>query len=225
MVGHIRITSLAGAAALCIAPLLLAWLPSSARAAIPAGERQVLINLYKSSSGGGWTNNSNWCSGACPGSGTPTFNVAGSECTWFGVGCDAGASHVTAVALPNNNLSGTLPDLSALTSLQYFSVVANNLAGSIPSLTALAQLRVFYVDRNALSGSIPSLAASTHLRDFSAQFNQLSGSIPSLAGLTNLQTFLVNGNRLSGAIPSLSGLASLQDFEAGSNLLTGSIRA
>ena len=207
-------------------PLLLAsvW-PFELHAAIPAGERQVLINLYNASNGGGWTQNSNWCASACPSSGTPTFAASGSECNWYGIGCDAGGSHVTAIGLSGNNLLGALPDLSGLPNLQYLSVVSNKLGGSIPALSGLGQLRVFYADNNALSGSIPSLAASTQLREFSVQSNTLSGTIPSLAGLVNLNSFLASGNRLSGSIPALSGLASLQDFEVGNNQLSGSIPA
>jgi hypothetical protein len=222
MEGQFRGISFAGATAPLL--LLLACLvPSALRAAIPAGERQVLINLYNAANGGGWTHNSGWCASACPASGTPTFAAAGTECNWYGITCDAAASHVTAVGLASNNLSGTLPDLSGLANLQYFSVVSNKLAGSIPALSSLAQLRVFYADNNALTGSIPSLAASTQLREFSVAFNALSGPIPSLTGLANLNTFLVTGNRLSGSLPSLSGLGALQDFEVGNNLLSGSI--
>lgn len=204
----------------CLTCLFLA---SAANAAIPAAERQVLTNLYIASNGGGWSQNSGWCSGTCPATGTPTFGAAGTECTWYGITCDAGATHVTAIGLSGNNLSGTLPGLGGLTYLQYFSVVSNKLSGSIPALSNLTQLQVFYADANALTGSIPSLASSTQLRDFSVQYNKLSGSIPSLAGLTNLNSFLATGNQLGGSIPSLSGLTNLQDFEVGNNQLSGSI--
>jgi Leucine-rich repeat (LRR) protein len=224
MAGQFPGTTFAGAATAL--PLLLASLwPLQLHAAIPAGERQVLINLYNASNGGGWTQNSNWCASTCPASGAPTFAASGTECTWHGIGCDAGGSHVTAIELSGNNLLGALPDLSGLSSLQYFSVVSNKLGGSIPALSGLGQLRVFYADNNALSGSLPSLAASIQLREFSVQSNALSGPIPSLAGLVNLNSFLANGNRLGGSIPSLSGLASLQDFEVGNNQLSGSIPA
>lgn len=211
--------SLASAAALLAGMLLV----SAGHAAIPAGERQVLINLYNASKGDGWTRNTGWCNGTCPASGTPTFNAAGTECTWYGVTCDSASGHVTAIGLSNNNLSGTLPDLGALANLQYFAVVSNNLGGPIPALSSLAQLRVFYADDNALTGSIPSLASSSQLREFSVRSNGLSGSIPSFAGLASLNTFIASGNRLSGSIPGLSTLGSLEDFEVGNNQLTGSI--
>lgn len=222
MAGQFHGNSFAGATAAAL--LLLACLaPSGLRAAVPAGERQVLINLYNVANGGGWTHNSNWCAGACPASGAPTFAAAGTECTWYGITCDVAGNHVTAIGLPGNNLSGTLPELGGLANLQYLSVVSNKLSGSMPALSSLAQLRAFYADNNALTGSIPSLAASTQLREFSVRSNTLSGAIPSLTGLVNLNTFLASGNRLSGSIPSLSGLGNLQDFEVGNNLLSGSI--
>jgi len=206
-----------------LACLLL--LPSLLHAAIPASERQVLVNLYLATNGGGWKQNSNWCASTCPASGAPAFAAGGTECNWYGIGCDVLGSHVTAIALPGNNLIGALPDLSPLNKLQYFSVVSNKLGGSIPALSSLVQLRVFYADNNALTGSIPSLAALTQLREFSVQANKLGGTIPNLAGLVNLNSFLASRNRLTGSIPSLSGLSSLQDFEVGNNLLSGSLPA
>ena len=159
------------------------------RATIPAAERLVLVNIYNSTHGGSWTHNTNWCSGTCPLAGTPTFNAVGSECSWYGIGCDANQAHVVAVELAHNNLVGTLPALGGLTSLQYFSVVANVLTGSIPSLGGLTQLQTFYADSNQLSGAIPGLSGLTSLGDFSVRHNQLTGSIPALSGLTNLYSF------------------------------------
>jgi subtilisin family serine protease len=86
----------------------------------PATERLVLLNLYAATAGASWKNNSNW-------NGPP-----GTECSWYGVFCDA-SGHVTEIALSNNNLRGPLPPLMALSSLQYFVVDGNQLAGPIPS--------------------------------------------------------------------------------------------
>jgi hypothetical protein len=199
------------------------FMPNPAHAAIPSGERQVLISLYNATHGGGWKSNANWCSGACPVSGTSTFNTSGTECNWYGIECDDANTHVIAIGLSYNNLSGTLPSLSALASLQSVAIAANQLTGSIPPLGSLAQLQTFYADDNRFSGSIANLAGLSRLGDFSVRHNQLTGSIPSLSGLTNLYSFGAAGNQLTGTIPSLTGLSALREFDVGDNQLTGGI--
>ena len=79
-----------------------------ALAAIPASERSALLSIYTSTSGPGWTNRTGW-------NGPP-----GTECTWFGVSCDPGATHVQGVVLQNNNLIGSLPSLAGLPNLIHF---------------------------------------------------------------------------------------------------------
>ena len=86
----------------------------------PVTERSVLVNLYASTAGATWTDNTNW-------NGPP-----GTECRWYGVICD-GSGHVSEIALSNNNLSGPLPTLLPLSSLQYFLVDGNRLSGPIPA--------------------------------------------------------------------------------------------
>ena len=189
---------------------LLGW-ASTARAAIPASERQALLDLYTSTNGTGWTNSTNW------------NRQAGTECTWYGVLCDPAEGHVFQIDLQQNNLVGTLPSLGALTAMVHFEAGANQLSGSIPSLSGVTALTHFGVRGNLLSGSIPSLSGLTALTVFSVHDNQLTGAIPSLSGLTSLQIFYVHNNQLTGSIPSLSGLTALSMFNAGLNQLTGSI--
>jgi Leucine-rich repeat (LRR) protein len=187
-------------------------------AAIPATERAALIALYNSTNGAGWLNRTNWRNAA-----DTDFNAAGTECTWFGVSCSAGATNVAQISLENNNLSGTLPStLNQLSQLSVFSATSNKLSGSVPSLDGLTQLSRVFLDRNGLSGAIPALTGLTSLQSFTVSDNQLSGSIPLLAGL-DLREFNVSSNQLSGSIPPLTGLARLRDFNAGSNQLSGSI--
>jgi uncharacterized repeat protein (TIGR02543 family) len=202
--------------------------------AIPAGERSVLLQLYTSTNGAGWTDRTNW------------NGAVGTECSWYGVTCNAEESHVIRIDLAYNNLTGTLPSLgtldslyfldvhnnwltgsiptlSSLTYLQHFDVGGNQLTGSIPSLGFLKKLIVVSVGGNQLTGQIPSLRGLTDLEYFNASNNQLTGSIPSLNELTSLYYFYVGGNQLTGLIPYLGNLTSLRDFRVYQNQLTGSI--
>jgi uncharacterized repeat protein (TIGR02543 family) len=131
-------------------------------------------------------------------------------------------THVTAIALNNNNLSGTLPGLSGLTYLQSFSAFSNQLTGRIPPFTGL-NLQYFSVENNRLTGPIPPLNCLINLQYFAVGWNQLTGPIPSLSELTNLRVFSVFNNQLRWMIPSLSGLTNLEVFDVGWNQLTGPI--
>ena len=107
---------------------ILGW-ASTAQAAIPASQRTVLTNLYTSTNGAAWTNKTNW------------NGAAGTECTWFGVTCDAAQLNVTRISLGSNNLVGTLPAISGLPALQSLIVANNQLSGPIPALTGLTALQ------------------------------------------------------------------------------------
>lgn len=236
--------------------LAVAWVSlqaPSAIAAIPDSERQALIAIYEATHGGTWVLNTNWCTTfPCPLE-APTFAPPGSECYtgapgdgWYGVVCNRDKTHVVAVNLSANHLTGSLPAVAALTALESFDVGNNELAGTIPDLHSLASLQSFSVSANHLSGPIPPLAGLTALRAFLASNNELTGTIPSLDGLDALTAFDVRANRLSGplpelrdhhalvnftvldnalsgSIPDLSGLDSLRYFYVGRNQLTGSI--
>ncbi len=182
-------------------------------AAIPTSERQVLLNLYVSTNGAAWGNNTGW------------NGAAGSECGWQGITCDASETHVIEVALGYNFLSGSLPALDGLTALQTFHVNDNSLTGPIPALQGLTALQFFDATGNYLTGPIPALSGMTTLISFQVTSNQLSGAIPALRNLPNLQLFYVNDNLLTGSIPPLDALGALNILEVSYNQLTGSIPA
>ena len=109
----------------------------------------VLMALYDSTDGDGWTNNTNW------GSTVPIED-------WAQVNTD-GNGRVTYLALWNNNLRGTLPaELGNLDQLTELPLQDNHLTGSIPDLGRLSQLELLRMWNNQLSGEIPGLAEQSH---------------------------------------------------------------
>lgn len=213
---------------------------TTAQAAIPAAERQALVDLYNATNGAGWTDNSNW------------LGTTGTECSWFRVTCDGSQTHVVQLNLYNNNLIGPLPtslgnlanlqnlflysnqltgqippELGSLTNLSHLDLHVNQLTGSIPvQLGNLSNLLALVLYKNQLTGPIPTQIGSlTSLSQLDLSTNQLTGPIPTQIGnMTNLQSLSLYKNQLAGPIPvEMGNLVNLQDFFLDSNQLTGSI--
>ena len=130
--------------------------------------------LYLSTNGDGWTQSVNWNNAAVPfedWDGIVTSSVADAE----------GAYRVTVISLPNNNLTGQLPeDLEKLDSLQVFDVQDNTtLGGSIPSsLSNLSKLDTLYLNHNSFTDISSSFDANSLqallLNDNALDFTDLS---------------------------------------------------
>jgi Leucine-rich repeat (LRR) protein len=176
---------------------------------MPKAQCDTLVALYDNTAGDNWTTNDGWLKNNSP-------------CTWHGIICN-GDGNVTNISLYSNQLSGTLPELSALTKLKYLSLYGNQLTGSVPELTALTQLEVLTVGNNQLSGSLPDLSALTQLKTLYLFENQLTGSIPALSALTQLERLRLEDNQFSGPIPDLTALTKLTDLRLSKNQLTGPI--
>ena len=89
--------------------VLLAWACVGAVTAVPEEELHALLALFNSTGGPHWTPGAQpgWASGDNP-------------CTWSGVKCSSGQSHVVSLALnPNPGASGVLPpEMTHLSKLQ-----------------------------------------------------------------------------------------------------------
>jgi len=187
----------------------------SAQAAIPASQRQYLLDFYTATGGANWTNQANW------------GGAAGTECTWFGVTCDLNATTVIELKFSSNHLVSSVgvpvPDWSALPDLQVISLDENQLAGPVPAISSLAQLVHFFIGRNQFTGALPAPAGLQHLERYFAYQNQFSGSIPALDNLPALTVFTVRNNQLTGSIPPLGGAPNLEQLGLGYNQLAGGI--
>ena len=129
-----------------LAMFSLLGLSVSTQAAVPAAERQILVDLYNGTDGAAWTTHTNWTVG------DPCENA------WSGIVCDGSNEHVTELWLVGNNLSGSLPaNLAGLTWLSTVSVSSNQLSGSIPDLGGLTSLTSFTAYGNQLTGDTPAL--------------------------------------------------------------------
>jgi Leucine-rich repeat (LRR) protein len=192
-------------------------------AAIPASERAALVALYKAANGDNWYDNSGW---KTPPLDTDGFAMPGTEGSWFGV--LVVGDHVTAVALNNNWLSGSIPsEIGNLGGLAALALNDNQLGGSIPpELGNLGGLAALALNNNLVEGSIPSeLGNLGGLAALALNNNLLSGSIPAeLGNLGGLAALALNNNLLSGSIPAaLGNLGGLAALALNNNRLSGSI--
>ena len=198
-----------------LAALALVTAALPAYAAIPATERQALIDLYNSTTGDGWVRNNGWKTAG-------TFSAPGTECTWYGVSCDAGGNRVIGLNLNENNPVGPLPtSLNTLTALETLTANTGHLRGALPSFSGLTALREVSIQFQEFSSTIPDLSGLSALQTLYLNNNGLTGALPAVSGLSALRVFDVSHNRLSGVIPSLAGLPTLQVFVVHDNQLSG----
>lgn len=170
---------------------------------IPQSECEALVDLYNSTKGDNWTNNTNWL-------------ITYTPSEWFGIFIID--NHVNMIVLSNNNLSGNIPPtLENFLNLEFLDLMFNQLTGSIPpELGKLDKLTGLFIESNQLTGSIPSeLGKLDNLRYLFLARNFLTGSIsPQLGNLSNLERLhLFENPLLSGSIPmKFSKLEKLMVF-------------
>ena len=158
-----------------------------------------------------------WLSGA-----DHSVGAGGGIPTWL-----SGLTNLVELNLWGNDMGGTIPNLSRLSSLKLLKLQNNNLRGSIPTwLGNMNSLSGLYLHNNDLTGSIPKqLGRLTTLRRLWLDRNDLTGTIPQeLGNMSNLGTLNLHTNRLTGDIPTqLADLSRLQHFGLHNNQLSGTI--
>lgn len=206
---------------------------------VPANIRDslALCEIYKSTNGKNWNDNTNWLSKK------PVS-------TWWGVGTNPVTQTVTFLGPLANNLTGQIPveignladlqtidfrynkltdtlpaSIGNLTSLKSIGLDENMLTGSIPATVGnITTLEVLTITNNAISGSIPaSLGNCINLTGINLSYNQLTGPIPATLGkLVNVTSLRLNNNLLTGVIPGeLGNMQNLRSLYLTQNKLTG----
>jgi len=194
----------------------LFFLAANANAAIPSSERDALITFYNATNGASWTKNTNW------------LGAPGTECTWFGIVCNSGQTHVTSISMVNNQVSGPLPEqINGLPSLQGINLEHNLLTGQIPqSIGSLPSLTFLNLIFNRLTGPIPvSLLNDSNLNFIRVGLNDLDGNdfFAGAGALTKLTSLDLSDCKLRGLLPTaaLMKMKSLGALYLSNNQLTG----
>ena len=144
-----------------------------------------------------------------------------------GIGDLSGASSLEILGAHRNpTMMGESVPTDLPASLTWLMVYDNKLTGGIPDLTHLTSLERLYLHDNDLGGTIPaSLGTMTSLTHIQLKGAGLTGAIPAeLGSLPNLKWLSLYGNDLAGAIPGeLGDLSSLEVLYLHSNSLSGSV--
>ncbi|KAJ7964444.1 Receptor protein kinase [Quillaja saponaria] len=125
-------------------------------------------------------------------------------CKWNHVVC-SDDKRVTRIQIGHQNLKGTLPpNLQNLTQLERLELQWNNLSGPVPSLKGLSSLEVLMLSNNQFS-SIPTdfFSGMSSLQSAELDYNPFSAwEIPeSLKNSSSLQNFSANSANITGKIP------------------------
>ncbi|KAI4334737.1 hypothetical protein L6164_013449 [Bauhinia variegata] len=138
--------------------------------------------------------------------------------------------------LSSNNMSGRFDDFVSTStncankSLQHLLLGENQMIGSVPDLSQFSFLQELDLQGNNLSGPIPkSLLNICSLRELSLSSNILSGRLDDFISTTpgcakkSLQHLSLIGNQITGSVPHLSQFSSLTYFDLANNRLNGSL--
>ncbi|KAF5823064.1 putative non-specific serine/threonine protein kinase [Helianthus annuus] len=134
-------------------------------------------------------------------------------------------SNLVILDVSDNQITGLLPDLSALSSLRelYIDLSSNNFFGPVPLFPSNA-LKLILGD-NMFSGSVSFLCNFTIIYGLEVSNNQLSEDLPD-CWMNIIQILFLNleNNKFSGRIPtSLGSLSQLKMLSMRSNRLTGEL--
>ena len=135
--------------------------------------------------------------------------------------------HEAACGSGATSLSGSIPNLSGMTSLQKLKLANNMLTGGVPDGSMLPpNMTWLIIDGNPLGGEIPDLRILTSLRLLWLHSNGLTGEIPAGDMLPpNLDDLNLRDNTLTGEIPDLSNLDRLTRLRLHNNSLSGEVPA
>ncbi|KAG6556043.1 hypothetical protein Mapa_001984 [Marchantia paleacea] len=124
----------------------------------------------------------------------------------------------------NNNpgITGPLPDLNKLKSIQYWDSSQCGLSGPLPELNNSLSLKGLQLWSNNFSGSIPpQLFKHVQLQWLNLQQNPLlTGEIPDVSGLQSVEVFSAYDCDLTGPLPSFQNTTKLRFLNLWNNRLT-----
>jgi Leucine-rich repeat (LRR) protein len=127
-----------------------------------------------------------------------------------------------------NHFGGELPDLSALTKLEIFTIVKNDLSGDFPDYVidgTMPNMNMCGMGWNNFTGTLPEFGTEVNVTMFVVNGSSLSGRIPSsIQRQTRMTNLGLGWNNFSGQFPQdLTRLNRLRYIRANDNNFTGTV--
>jgi Leucine-rich repeat (LRR) protein len=176
-------------------------------------ERAILEQLYHDLDGLNWVSQENW------------FNDKVSFCDWDGITCSReDIDTVQAIELPDNGLSGTLPEtVFDLPNLQELNLAQNDISLEFSNIKSASKLRFLNLDSTGLT-SVSGLENAISLVSLHMKDNNFSTFPSEVTSLTQLQVLYLSDNQFNTMIPSeISKLSSLIYFQCETCGFTGNL--
>lgn len=107
--------------------------------------------------------------------------------------------NIKIVLISGNLLSGSIPDITSMSSLERFWVMVNQFTGTFPDISGNLNLQVINVGNNNLTGTLPDISAIGYpsLSRFNAYRNSFTGAIPDMVNIPKLDYLFLNNNNLT----------------------------
>jgi len=181
---------------------------------ISAAERAALIDLYNSTNGDSWYDNSGW---KTPPLDVDGFAMPGTEDGWNGV--TVSIDTVTEIWAPNNNINGEIPQsISDLSSLETLYLYGNQITAIPPEIGDLSSLETLNLSGGGQLTTIPpEIGNLTNLETLSLN-NCVLTAIPSqIESLTNLEVLFLRSCDLTVIPPEIGSLSNLKYLDLSEN--------
>ncbi|KAJ6868240.1 LRR receptor-like serine/threonine-protein kinase FLS2 isoform X2 [Populus alba x Populus x berolinensis] len=131
--------------------------------------------------------------------------------------------------MSGNNLTGELSQLfqdshgCVESSLEILELQENQLQGSLPDITRFTSMRVLDLSQNQLNGSLPErFSQRSEIVFLYLNDNELTGSLTDVTMLSSLEMLEIDNNRLDGNVSeSIGSLSQLEELSIGRNSLQG----
>ncbi|KAG4923445.1 receptor protein kinase TMK1-like [Glycine soja] len=151
-------------------------------------------------------------------------------CKWKHVACSEEVKRIIRIQIGHLGLQGTLPNatvIQTLTQLERLELQFNNISGPLPSLNGLGSLQVLILSNNQFS-SIPDdfFAGMSELQSVEIDDNPFKPwKIPdSIVNCSSLQNFSANSANIVGTLPDFfSSLPTLTHLHLAFNNLQGAL--
>ena len=136
--------------------------------------------MYYTNGGDTWTNKYGWLGND-------------HQCTWYGVSCSS-ESNVIKLELTDNNLSGSMTDLSGLSSISTIALDVNDLTGPIPSnVCAISNSILLTVDDNLCADPGTAIGCCDKVRTGEVTIDEITTNVLGTANCQDI-TDVANTN-------------------------------